>query len=111
MVDRLKAGVMAAFVACATLAGAVVPAVAQNDGIYLNFGGRQDRRFGIYMGEGSHERDWRPKREWRRNNGDGGAPREWRRDGNRFQGGEGMNRDRRNWWRGGGGRSRFWQND
>ncbi|WP_274628115.1 hypothetical protein [Arvimicrobium flavum] len=49
---------------------AAMPAAAQADGVYLNFGGQQDARFGVYVGDrdGRHNR-WdrhdRRDRHWR----------------------------------------------
>ena len=111
MIGKLAASILAGLVAASALGAAATPAAAQNDGIYLNFGGRHDQRFGIYMGDGGHERDWRPRRNWRRDRGDGGGAwqRDWRRGNDLMDRG---GRDRRNWWRGqGGGRSRFWQDN
>jgi hypothetical protein len=47
----------------------LLPAVAHADGIYLNFGGRPDTRFGVYGGDRQDIRDWhrhREDRDWRR---------------------------------------------
>jgi hypothetical protein len=69
MFNALRTAALSAFVGLGALAS--VPAVAHADGVYLNFGGHGDGRFGIYAGDREHRRDWR-RDDWRRDHG-------WRR--------------------------------
>ncbi|MGB3833218.1 MAG: hypothetical protein WA975_15305 [Mesorhizobium sp.] len=67
MFDMIRTAALSAVVGLGALAA--VPATAQADGIYLNFGDRPDARLGIYAGSRDHGmRDWRRDRErdWRR---------------------------------------------
>lgn len=57
MLTKIKTAALSALIGLGTLAA--IPASAQADGLYLNFGGGP--RFGMYAGD----RDWRP-RDWRR---------------------------------------------
>ncbi|MFE0014922.1 hypothetical protein ACFWXH_08755 [Mesorhizobium sp. NPDC059054] len=61
MLTKIKAAALSAFVAFGALAA--VPATAQAEGIYLNFGNGEPR-FGVYAGDRDH-RDWRRDR-WER---------------------------------------------
>lgn len=63
MLNTIRTMTLAALVGFGALAAA--PAVAQADGIYLNFGRHDDTRFGVYTGERRHgERHVRRDRGW-----------------------------------------------
>jgi hypothetical protein len=72
MLKMIKTAVLSALIGLGGLAA--IPAAAQADGLYLNFGGNPDVRFGVYAGDRYdryHDRydrydrrDWR--RDWRR---------------------------------------------
>lgn len=65
MLDMIRKAALSAAVGLGALAA--IPAAAQADGIYLNFGDRPDARFGVYAGSRDHGmRDWRRDRDWRR---------------------------------------------
>ncbi len=66
MFNTIKAVSLSALVSLGALAA--VPATAQADGVYLNFGSRPDARFGIHAGDRSRDYvDWRRDRDrdWR----------------------------------------------
>jgi hypothetical protein len=113
-ISKVGAIVLSMMVGVGAVAALSVPAKA--DGMYLNFGGRPDSRFGVYQGDRDGAREWRPRRDgqrgrdgggrdWRRND-DGGGYRNWAPDG-----GQQWQRAPREWGqRGGGGRGRRqWQ--
>lgn len=71
MLNTIRTLALSALVGFGALAAA--PVAAQADGIYLNLGGPNDARFGVYAGNRydgeryvrrDRERDWRP--DWRR---------------------------------------------
>ncbi|MBN9243223.1 MAG: hypothetical protein J0I98_10550 [Mesorhizobium sp.] len=68
MFNTLKTAALSALIGLGALAA--VPAVAQADGVYLNFG-HSGPRFGVYDGGREQVRDWRRDRDWR--------DRDWRR--------------------------------
>ncbi len=49
MFDKLKTIALSAMIGLGGLAA--MPAAAQADGLYLNFGGHNDARFGVYVGD------------------------------------------------------------
>ena len=63
MFNTLKTAALSALIGLGALAA--VPAVAQADGLYLNFG-HSGPRFGVYDGDREAVRDWRRDRDWRR---------------------------------------------
>ncbi|MBA3446973.1 MAG: hypothetical protein H0T56_05100 [Pseudaminobacter sp.] len=66
MFKTLKNAGLSALIAIGTLAA--IPATAQADGLYLNFGGNNDARVGVYVGDNApkwHRRDRRDDR-WER---------------------------------------------
>lgn len=63
MFNALKTAALSALIGLGALAA--VPAVAQADGLYLNFG-HSGPRFGVYDGGREHVRDWRRERNHRR---------------------------------------------
>jgi len=73
MLKTLKTAALSALIGLGTLAAA--PAVAQADGIYLNFG-HSGPRFGVFDGGREQVRDWRRDRDWR---DDDWRDRDWRR--------------------------------
>lgn len=62
MFNTLKTAALSALIGLGALAA--VPAVAQADGIYLNFG-HSGPRLGVYDGGREQVRDWRRDRDWR----------------------------------------------
>jgi hypothetical protein len=70
MLKMFKTAVLSALIGLGGLAA--IPAAAQADGLYLNFGGNPDVRFGVYAGDrydGNryHDRyDRYDRRDWRR---------------------------------------------
>jgi hypothetical protein len=68
MLKTLKTAALSALIGLGALAA--VPAVAQADGLYLNFG-HSGPRFGVYDGGRERVRDWRHDRDRR--------DRDWRR--------------------------------
>lgn len=72
MFSKLKTLALSAMIGLGGLAA--IPATAQADGLYLNLGGQNDARFGVYVGE-------RDARYWRddRRRGDYGWDRERQR--------------------------------
>lgn len=63
MFKTLKTATLSALIGLGALAA--VPAVAQADGLYLNFG-HSGPRFGVYDGDREQVRDWRRDRDWGR---------------------------------------------
>ncbi len=65
MLNTLRTLALSALVGFGALAA--MPAAAQAEGIYLNFGGQNDHRFGIHASDRYHgERRWDRDRDWRR---------------------------------------------
>jgi hypothetical protein len=72
MLNTIKTVALSAFLGFAALSA--VPATAQADGVYLNFGSRNDTRLGVYTGNGNDgvrlvrrdDRGWHRDRDWRR---------------------------------------------
>ena len=63
MFKTLKTAAFSALIGLGAFAA--VPAVAQADGIYLNFG-HSGPRFGTYDGDRRQPREWRRESDWRR---------------------------------------------
>lgn len=70
MMKTIKTALLSALIGLGGLAA--VPAVAQADGLYLNFGGGSG--FGIHAGDRYGRHDWRPGGAYGRDHG-----RDWRR--------------------------------
>lgn len=71
MFDTLKTIALSAMIGLGGIAA--VPAVAQADGLYLDFGAHDDARFGVYVGDrdaryyrGDRYRDYRHGDRWER---------------------------------------------
>ncbi|WP_315924209.1 hypothetical protein [Mesorhizobium sp. SP-1A] len=78
MFKTIRTAALSALVGLGALAA--IPAVAQADGIYLNYGTRPDTRLGVYVGD-RDARDWgrdRDARGWGRDR-DRYGDRDWRR--------------------------------
>ncbi len=70
MLNTIRTLALSALVGFGALAA--VPVAAQADGLYLNFGGQNDTRFGVYAGDRyqgeryvHRDRDWNRDRNWR----------------------------------------------
>lgn len=67
MLNTIRTLALSALVGFGALAA--VPVAAQADGLYLNFGGQNDTRFGVYGGDRDHGRHYVRRdrdREWER---------------------------------------------
>jgi len=54
MLNIIKTAALSAFIGLGALAA--VPATAQADGLYLNFGGHHQPRVGVFLGDSSRDR-------------------------------------------------------
>ena len=64
MFDKLRAIALTALISLGGIAG--VPAAAQADGLYLNLGGHNDARVGVYVGDRHAPRWDRHASRWER---------------------------------------------